>query len=78
MIAPNSFIQPSDNTLPGFAPGYMTAMHELCIACHERELEKSPSRYGPRLADCATCHRDVDGDTLLKMQPYVLQRAERP
>jgi Ni/Fe-hydrogenase subunit HybB-like protein len=38
------------------ASGYRVAMHDTCIACHERERERLER---PALADCSTCHREL-------------------
>jgi hypothetical protein len=47
---------PEDEQSSG-APGYMIAMHEMCISCHEKEVEnlETPSED---FARCANCHRD--------------------
>jgi Ni/Fe-hydrogenase subunit HybB-like protein len=37
------------------APGYVDALHKLCIDCHE---EKGPEIGEPKLSECGTCHRD--------------------
>jgi Ni/Fe-hydrogenase subunit HybB-like protein len=37
------------------AVGYVQAMHELCIACHQ-QLARQESK--PEFARCATCHKD--------------------
>jgi len=37
------------------APGYVQAMHGLCIACHTRMMA---ARNKPDLARCANCHRE--------------------
>lgn len=42
------------------APGYVQAMHELCIGCHT-QLAKQESK--PDFARCATCHKDRRGLT---------------
>ena len=41
---------------PGLAPGYMSAMHGLCINCHKAEARRRP-RLGVGFARCAFCHR---------------------
>ncbi len=36
MVVPGSLIPTLEGDLTGFAPGYMDAMHGLCIRCHEK------------------------------------------
>ncbi len=38
------------------AVGYMDAMHDLCVSCHEQSVLEYPDRYSPDLARCAYCH----------------------
>jgi hypothetical protein len=38
------------------ASGYRVAMHDTCIACHEKERERTGR---PELADCSTCHSEL-------------------
>jgi len=54
MIVKASRIPPPKQGLTGFAPGYMDAMHGLCINCHE-EVAKQQNR--PHHARCDRCHR---------------------
>jgi len=39
------------------APGYMDAMHGLCISCHEKEKDKL-QEPNENFARCTNCHRD--------------------
>ncbi|MGD2153085.1 MAG: Ni/Fe-hydrogenase cytochrome b subunit [Gemmatimonadales bacterium] len=41
------------------ALGYTDAMHNLCVACHEREALTKPDQVPETLNRCTTCH-DVD------------------
>jgi hypothetical protein len=44
------------------APGYMDAMHEACISCHEEEMATREETDGDCAADltlCTNCHRDL-------------------
>jgi nitrate/TMAO reductase-like tetraheme cytochrome c subunit len=44
------------------APGYMDALHEACISCHEEEMaarEEANGDLGEDLTLCTNCHRDV-------------------
>jgi Ni/Fe-hydrogenase subunit HybB-like protein len=53
----------SPDLVPGMAPGYMTAMHGMCIACHQR-TELEASREEPYLTLCTTCHRGEFADEI--------------
>ena len=53
------------------APGYEEAMHELCIACHRREVAEHPQQYPVAMTRCAWCH-DVDrAGELLRLRPHL-------
>ncbi|RLB60102.1 MAG: hypothetical protein DRI90_14485 [Deltaproteobacteria bacterium] len=52
------------------APGYKTAMHELCISCHEKNEGQIEG-----LAQCTTCHRDTP-DLVEISAPVQLTAAE--
>jgi hypothetical protein len=54
----------------GLAVGYMDAMHNLCIKCHEREVQQKPEEFHRNFAECAHCHRDFDLSLLQDMEPY--------
>jgi Ni/Fe-hydrogenase subunit HybB-like protein len=44
------------------APGYMDALHEACIGCHEEEMATREETGGDLSADlttCTNCHRDL-------------------
>jgi Ni/Fe-hydrogenase subunit HybB-like protein len=71
MLQAGSIIRPPENGTDGQAPGYMEAMHKLCITCHKQKLTEEPQNYRQGFADCATCHRDIDGTSLRHMSPYV-------
>ena len=58
MIVEGSRIRPPEQGLTGFAPGYMDAMHGLCIGCHE---EEGPKLNRPNHARCDACHRPEIG-----------------
>jgi hypothetical protein len=49
------------------APGYMDAMHGLCIGCHERRAQQQPLALGEALYRCDTCH-DADTEGLLELR----------
>jgi Ni/Fe-hydrogenase subunit HybB-like protein len=54
MLVKGSRIAAPEEGLTGFAPGYMEAMHGLCIDCHEEVAQKEDR---PHHARCDTCHR---------------------
>jgi hypothetical protein len=44
------------------APGYMDALHEACISCHEEEMAAREETEGEQAVDlttCTNCHRDL-------------------
>lgn len=54
MRAENTLVQTTPTSQKDIAPGYMDAMHGLCIDCHENAAQK-PSMPND-LALCGTCH----------------------
>jgi Ni/Fe-hydrogenase subunit HybB-like protein len=70
LVAPGSRIAPPKEGLRGFAPGYMDAMHGLCINCHQEKAKEASARLSAGFADCATCHRDFDARAMHRMPPY--------
>jgi Ni/Fe-hydrogenase subunit HybB-like protein len=73
MALTGSMIKTKEETA-GHAPGYMQAMHGLCITCHKQKLEDAPQDYCPGFADCGFCHRDIDGTQFRHMSPYVASK----
>jgi Ni/Fe-hydrogenase subunit HybB-like protein len=73
MVATASRIQLPEEGMTGFAPGYMDAMHGLCIKCHEEKVEKEPAVFDPEFARCTSCHRDANGSGLREMAPHVVK-----
>jgi Ni/Fe-hydrogenase subunit HybB-like protein len=61
-------VAPEDKT--GLAVGYMDAMHELCLRCHERQVQREPDSFHRSFAECAHCHRDFDLSILQELEPY--------
>ncbi|MBN1652755.1 MAG: Ni/Fe-hydrogenase cytochrome b subunit [Deltaproteobacteria bacterium] len=55
MIPEGAAIRPRDRSRLALAPGYTTAMHGLCIGCHEKVSKDMDSKVN-RLDQCATCH----------------------
>jgi Ni/Fe-hydrogenase subunit HybB-like protein len=74
MVQDGSIIAPKEKSI-GSAAGYMEAMHGLCITCHEQKLAEAPQDYPKAFADCATCHRDIDGSHFLRMSPYTTDQS---
>jgi Ni/Fe-hydrogenase subunit HybB-like protein len=71
MVVKGSIVPPVEGGLKGFAPGYMDAMHGLCIRCHEDLAAKEPEKYGKEFARCDVCHRDFEDPEHRRMAPYV-------
>ena len=71
MVVSGSIVEPSPTGLQGFAPGYMEAMHGLCIGCHERLSAEDPERYGEEFGRCDVCHREFKDRDHRRMAPYV-------
>lgn len=71
MTVAGSTIEPPREGIQGFAVGYMDAMHNLCIKCHEKNAKDNQEKYGANFAQCATCHRDIDAAHLQRIAPYV-------
>jgi Ni/Fe-hydrogenase subunit HybB-like protein len=51
------------------APGYMDAMHTLCVKCHE-ETAAENTDLGPDFGRCGTCHAESDITPLKSLSPY--------
>jgi Ni/Fe-hydrogenase subunit HybB-like protein len=69
MATKNAEIKPAGNRLKD-APGYMQAMHGMCIRCHRQTLSQHPE-LTPDFARCTTCHRESDPDRLRQLPSYV-------
>ena len=52
------------------APGYMDAMHGLCLTCHQEQAKAEPVKLGEAFGECTTCHRELDGTVLRRLAPY--------
>lgn len=77
MMVAGSLVNPPKDGMKGLAVGYMNAMHDLCVSCHEQKVKEDHQRYGPHFADCANCHQDIDGTRFHQMKPYVVNRSIR-
>jgi Ni/Fe-hydrogenase subunit HybB-like protein len=71
MVVAGAIVPPATGGLKGFAPGYMDAMHGLCIRCHEQKAQEDPQRYGPAFGRCDACHREFEDLDHRQMAPYV-------
>jgi Ni/Fe-hydrogenase subunit HybB-like protein len=71
MVVEGSTVPPAKGGLKGFAPGYMTAMHGLCMGCHHQMALKEPEKYGEFDRRCDVCHRDFEDVEHRRMAPYV-------
>ncbi len=71
MLVEGSIIPEPEHGLVGFAPGYMEAMHGLCIGCHEKLAFARPEVYGPEFDRCDVCHREFEDRDHRRMAPYV-------
>jgi len=71
MVVQGSIVPAAEGDLVGFAPGYMDAMHGLCIRCHEQRAESQPEVYGEHFARCDACHREFQDTNHRRLAPYV-------
>lgn len=71
MVVAGSIIPTTEAGLVGFAPGYMDAMHGLCIRCHEQESASQPEVYGTEFGRCDVCHREFQDTDHRRLAPYV-------
>ncbi len=71
MVVEGSIVPTVEARLKGLAPGYMDAMHGLCIRCHTRLAETEPEKYGAEFARCDVCHREFQDTDHRRLAPYV-------
>lgn len=71
MVVAGSIVPTTEAGLVGYAPGYMEAMHGLCIRCHERLSEDQPKKYGTEFGRCDVCHREFQDTDHRRLAPYV-------
>ncbi len=45
------------------APGYVDALHESCIGCHENKMAQLER---PELTQCTTCHNEAVSDSIIQ------------
>jgi hypothetical protein len=55
MLPESAVLKPRHAPRLGLAPNYTTALHGVCISCHE-ERAKDVRVNKPALGQCATCH----------------------
>jgi Ni/Fe-hydrogenase subunit HybB-like protein len=53
-----TLVQIAKDRQTSMAPGYMYAMHKLCITCHEKKKD-TLEQPNDQLARCTNCHRDL-------------------
>jgi len=71
MLAAETFAgEEQEKTMTGIAPGYMKALHRLCIGCHRREVKENPQRRSPAFARCDACHGNAGDLDLRRLGPY--------
>ena len=71
MVVGGSIIPTTEAGLTGFAPGYMDAMHGLCIRCHEQLSREQSEEYGTEFGRCDVCHREFQDTDHRRLAPYV-------
>lgn len=71
MVVPGAIIPPAPGLLVGYAPGYVDALHGLCIRCHEELARTAAGQYGTDFARCDVCHREFQDTDHRRMAPYV-------
>ncbi len=71
MVVKGSIVPASPGGLVGFAPGYMEAMHGLCIRCHEQKSKERPEVFGEHFGRCDVCHRSFQDVDHRHLAPYV-------
>ncbi len=71
MVVKGSLVPTAEGGLVGFAPGYMDAMHGLCMKCHADYAKSAPEKYGAEFARCDVCHREFQDTDHRRLAPYV-------
>ena len=70
MVVQGSIIPRAPGGLKGKAPGYMDAMHGLCIRCHAQLAKEQPEKYA-EFDRCDVCHREFQDTDHRRLAPYV-------
>ena len=71
MRVEGSLIQAQEGATWFRAPGYMEAMHGLCVTCHKKEEAEASERHAG-LAGCRACHQgssEVEMEELTPRRP---------
>ena len=58
----DTFVHDEGMDMAGLASSYMTAMHNMCMPCHEREAQEktlTPKGPDPALTRCDQCHGET-------------------
>jgi hypothetical protein len=73
MLVVDSRVEVAPERFTGVAPGYMDAMHGLCVDCHQ-EPQPERAELQPHLGRCAACHGSVEEEHLqmLAPQPHIV------
>jgi Ni/Fe-hydrogenase subunit HybB-like protein len=71
MVVVGSIVPTTEGQLVGYAPGYMEAMHGLCVRCHQQKAQEHLDIYGEHFARCDVCHREFIDTDHRRMAPYV-------
>ncbi len=58
-VSRNAEITVSPATVAGVAPGYVKALHGLCVPCHARHEAAAVPAREPYLSRCPACHREL-------------------
>lgn len=72
MEVPDSFILLEDNW-KGLAPGYMDALHGLCLKCHESKEKEMGKQYRTAISNCRTCHTEEGAKLYATAKPDLLK-----
>ena len=70
MVVAGSIVPTVERRLVGIAPGYVDAMHGLCVRCHKNLAEAQPEKYA-HFDRCDVCHREFQDTDHRRMAPYV-------
>ena len=71
MVVEGSIVPTHPGKLVGVAPGYVDAMHNLCVRCHEDLARTKPETFSSEFARCDVCHREFKDAEHKHMAPYV-------
>lgn len=71
MVVQGSIVPTHAGRLVGVAPGYVDAMHNLCMGCHKDLARAKPELYSTEFGRCDVCHREFKDAAHQHMAPYV-------